>query len=333
MNSSASLRAGAGERLHRLLGVEIPIVQAPIGSLASPELAAQVSNAGGLGSLALTWTNPLGAAALIANFRRRSARPLCANFVLAFEPVGLNNVLEAGVPVISFSWGLPGPLVKRVRSFGALVGVQVGSAEGAKRALEEGCDFLIAQGVEAGGHVQSSTALPELLPMIVELAQHTPVIAAGGLVDGADIAAVLRLGASGAMLGTRFVASNESRAHQDYKNALVDAQAKDTVLTGCFDGGWPHAQHRVLRNSTFTSWEAEGCLPAGRRPGEGDLISARNDVTIIRYEDVPPDRDMSGDVLACCLYAGCGVGKIKSIEAAGVLVRGLWREALRDLST
>ncbi len=112
------------------LGITIPIIQAPIGSLASPELAAEVSNSGGLGSLALTWTNPEQSAALVAEVRRRSARPFCVNFVLAFEPSSLNAALEAGAPVVSFSWGLPGPLVKLVKSFGARVGVQVGSIEG-----------------------------------------------------------------------------------------------------------------------------------------------------------------------------------------------------------
>ncbi len=311
------------------LGITIPIIQAPIGSLASPELAAEVSNSGGLGSLALTWTHPEQSAALVAEVRRRSSRPFCVNFVLAFEPASLNASMEAGAPVVSFSWGLPGPLVKHAKSFGALVGVQIGSEEGAKRALDSGCDFLIGQGVEAGGHVQSSTPLLDLLPSLVNLEKSIPVVAAGGIVDGDDIALTLKSGACGAMLGTRFVACTESLAHPAYKAALVAAEGKDTVLTGCFDGGWRHAQHRVLRNSTFMAWEAQGCLPPGRRPGEGDVVSRRMDHVIRRYEDTPPNLTTSGDVAACCLYAGSGVGKIRDVQPAKALIRNLWRDTLR----
>jgi NAD(P)H-dependent flavin oxidoreductase YrpB (nitropropane dioxygenase family) len=132
------------------------IVQAPIGSLAAVDLVSAVSNAGGLGSLALTWTDTSTAAKLVAAVRARTSAAFASNFVLAFEPSALTAALEAGVPVVTFSWGLPGPLVSTVHSFGAAVGIQVGTVEGAKRALGQECDFLICQGIEAGGHVQSS---------------------------------------------------------------------------------------------------------------------------------------------------------------------------------
>jgi nitronate monooxygenase len=149
--------------------------------------------------------------------------------VLAFEPRALSAVLEAGVPVVTFSWGLPGDLVKRVHSLGAAAGVQVGTVEGAKRALEEDCDFIICQGIEAGGHVQSSTPLREILPRIVAVAGTVPVVAAGGLADKVDVAEVKSLRARAAMLGTRFVASTESHAHSAYKQALLAASAQDTA--------------------------------------------------------------------------------------------------------
>ena len=225
----SSSRAGS---LSSRLGLTRPIMQAPIGSLASVELAAAVSNAGGMGSLALTWTSPDAAARLIGATRRLTQKPFFANFVLAFPPHALNAALEAGVPVVTFSWGLPGPLVALVHSFGALVGVQVGSPQGARRAMDEGSDFLICQGVEAGGHVQSSTPLKELLPTVVAVAGNVPVVAAGGLADGNDIAQVISLGACGAMLGTRFVASHESRAHPQYKQAIVDATRRSHRLDG-----------------------------------------------------------------------------------------------------
>jgi nitronate monooxygenase len=172
--------------------------------------------------------------------------------------------------------------------------------------------------------VQSSTSLRELLPRIVTMARSVPVVAAGGLADEADVAEVRRLGASAAMLGTRFVASTESPAHAAYKDALLAAGSHDTALTACFDGGWPYALHRVLRNSTLKNWEAAGCPPSGRRPGEGDVVARlKNGAPVCRYEDTPPYAGMSGNVVDCCLYAGAGVGKIIDVRPASLLVRQL----------
>jgi len=300
------------------------IIQAPLGGLASVELVLAVSNAGGLGCLALTWTDAEPAGRLVAAVRAKTQAPFAANFVLGFEPRALPAVLEAGIPVVTFSWGLPGDLVKSAHSFGAAVGVQVGTVEGARRALEQDCDFIICQGVEAGGHVQSSTPLGELLPRIVAVAGPVPVVAAGGLADKVDVAKVRSLGARAAMLGTRFVASTESHAHAAYKQALLAASAQDTALTGCFDGGWPYALHRVLRNSTLVNWEAAGCPPSGHRPGEGDVVARlKTGSPVHRYDDMPPNVAMSGDLGDCCLYAGMGVGKITEVRSAAVLVEEL----------
>jgi nitronate monooxygenase len=305
-----------------------PILQAPIGSLASVKLVAAVSNAGGIGCLALTWTDAEIAAKLVAAVKARTQAPFVANFVLSFNPTALPAALETGVPIVTFSWGLPGPLVKTVHSYGSAVGIQVGSVDGARRALDEGCDFVICQGIEAGGHVQSSMPLRTLLPAVVAEAKGVPVVAAGGLADGADIAEVMSLGASAAMLGTRFVASTESYAHPAYKAALLSADADDTALTGCFDGGWPYALHRVLRNTTLKNWEASGCAPSGSRPGEGDVVAQeKSGKPVRRYDDTPPNVEMEGDVLSCCLYAGTGVKKIAELRSADALVKELWRDA------
>lgn len=315
-------------RLGRSIEIVRPIMQAPIGSLASAELVAAVSNAGGLGCVALTWTGADAARRLVTEVKARTQRAFAANFVLAFAPTALTAALEAGVPAVTFSWGLPGQLVRIVRSFGAAVGVQVGAVEGAKRAFQDGCDFIICQGSEAGGHVQSSSPLRELLSAVVAEANGVPVFAAGGLADGNDIADVMLLGASAVMMGTRFVASNESYAHPDYKTALLAASAQDTVLTACFEGGWPHALHRVLRNPTLRNWEAMGCPPPGGRPGEGETLAEQKlGEPILRYDDTPPSVDMTGDILSCCLYAGTGVTKISEIQCAETLVTDLWNEA------
>jgi nitronate monooxygenase len=306
----------------------IPILQAPIGSCAGAELAGQVSLAGGLGALALTWTPPQRAKSLVQAVRRMTNKPFLVNFVLAFEPHALTAALEAGAPVVGFSWGIPSQHVRLVKSFNASVGVQVSNAEGARRAVDAGADFLIAQGVEAGGHVQATQPLAHVLPDVLRHAGTTPVVAAGGLATGEDIARVLQLGASAAMLGTRFIATTESLAHPTYKKKLVDASASEATLTVCFDRGWPYAAHRVLRNATLENWEAAGCPPSGVRPGESDEVAHIQDRVVRRYEDTPALEGMQGNVLDLCLYAGTGVGKITDIMPAGELLRGLWRDCL-----
>ena len=320
---------GATHPLHfaAACGLRYPLWQAPVGSLAGLELAAAVSEAGGMGALALTWTAPADARGLVERLRAKTARPFQVNFVLAFEAKSLAASLEAGARVVTFSWGLPGGEVPLVRSFGARFGVQVTTSDGAWRALELAPDFLICQGVEGGGHVQSTHSLWDVLPEIVAAAEDVPVIAAGGIGNGPTIARALAWGASGAMLGTRFVATRESLAHEFYKRRLVEARAEDTALTVCFDGGWPQAAHRVLRNSTLENWEATGCPPVGRRPGEGERI-ARDETgkEVQRYDDTPPRTAMTGNLEAMCLYAGTSCAIIDDIPPAGELVERLWRE-------
>ncbi len=315
------------------LGLRYPIFQAPVGSMAGPELAAAVSQAGGMGALALTWTSPQDATRLIETIRAKTERPFQVNFVLAFKPRSLTAALEAGARVVTFSWGLPSSEIALVRSFEAQLGIQVTTPDGARRALDLGANFLICQGLEAGGHVQATQSLWDTLPCILQVAQSIPVIAAGGIGDGQAIARAVALGASGAMLGTRFVATQESQAHEFYKQRLVQAVAKNTTLTICFDGDWPHAPHRVLRNSTLENWEAAGCPPVGQRPGEGDLISVDPaGQTFLRYDDTPPraamiENAMTGNLEAMCLYAGTSCDSINDIPHASELVERLWLES------
>ena len=307
--------------------LKYPILQAPMGSIDSTILAASVSNAGGMGSLALTWTEPDVAADRIRKLRAETANLFFVNFVLSFPPKALEAALEAGTPAVTFSWGQPARLVNRIHQFDAQVGVQVGTVDGAKQALDSEVDFIICQGVEAGGHVQSTTPLSELLPKVVEIASSVPVVATGGLTDGEDLAWALRQGDRAMMLGTRFVATIESNAHPLYKQALVEAKSTDSVYTLCFDGGWPYAAHRVLRNRTLNEWETAGCPPSGQRPGEAEVIAEGNSgVVIKRYDDAPPVTKMEGHILECCLYAGTGCGRIEDIPEAAVLLSELWSE-------
>jgi nitronate monooxygenase len=173
---------------------------------------------------------------------------------------------------------------------------------------------LIVQGVEAGGHVQSVVGL---LPLIVAVrrAVSPPLVAAGGIADPASARAALVAGTVAVAMGTRFVASDECDAHPRYKAGLLEAEGRDTVLTELFDVGWP-APHRVLRNSTYERWEAGGCPPSGRRPGEGEQVAPG----IPRYAINMPLAGVEGDVEAMAMYAGQGVGTIDAVEPAAAIV-------------
>ncbi len=314
-------------RLQDLFGLGCPICQAPTGSIAGPELAAAVSGAGALGAMALTWASPEIAAEQVRRVREATAAPFQVNYALYKPPRSLQSALNAGAPVVTFSWGDPALYLAQVRAAGAKFGIQVANAAGARRACDLGADFLICQGIEAGGHVQSTTPLTDLLPRVLEAAGGLPVVASGGLGDGADIARVLTLGADGAMLGTRFVATRESGAHPAYKERLTQASAGATALTVCFDGDWPYAAHRVLRNGTLEAWEASGCPPAGQRPGEGERVGrTASGEPILRYDDTAPRHGMSGDVLDMALYAGTSSAVIRDIPIAADLVARLWEE-------
>ncbi len=314
-------------RLQDLLGLPFPLCQAPTGSIAGPELAAAVSGAGALGAMALTWTGPEAAAELVRRVREATAAPFQANYALYKPPASLAAALDAGAPVVTFSWGDPAPYLAQVRAAGAKLGIQVANAAGARRAIDLGADFLICQGIEAGGHVQSTMPLDDLLPHVLEAAPGLPVIASGGIGNGADIARVLALGADAAMLGTRFVATLESGAHPAYKERLTQVGLGETALTVCFDGDWPYAAHRVLRNGTLEGWEASGCSPAGLRPGEGETVGhSASGEPIVRYDDAAPRLGTTGDVLEMALYAGTSSAVIQDIPAAADLVARLWEE-------
>lgn len=329
--SAADIPTLRSKALMMRFGLDCPIFQAPHGpAVTCPELAAAVANAGAMGALALTRSTPEKARGLVERTRELTQRPFLVNYFLAFEPLSLNAALDAGAPVVQFSWGLPTKeMMAAARAVGARVGVQVGSMGGARAALDLGADYLVCQGTEAGGHVQSSMPLYDLLPYVLAEAKDGPVLAAGGIGNGEHIKKALMAGASGAVLGTRFVATRESLAHPEYKAALLRAHSKDTALTVCFQDGWPGAPHRALRNDTFLRRETAGCPPVGRRPGEGDVIAAHADGTkVLRYNSYTPGNDLEGSISELVMYAGQGVDDIKDLPAAADLVVRLWAECL-----
>jgi NAD(P)H-dependent flavin oxidoreductase YrpB (nitropropane dioxygenase family) len=311
------------------LGIDLPIVQAAMGGASCPALAAAVSNAGGLGMLALSWSDAEAMRRQIRETRRRTDRPFGVNLVLDWpEEERLAVCLEEGVPVISFFWGDPAPLVGRAHDGGATVLHTVASAAEARRAVDSGVDVVVAQGWESGGHVSGEVATLPLVPSVVDAVAPIPVVAAGGIVDGRGLAAVLALGASGAWIGTRFLASEEAAIHPRYRELLLEATATDTVHTRLFDVKWPNAPHRALRNKTYRAWEAAGRPPSGQRPGEGEVIAnspARGPV--MRYQSYTPSVDATGDIEALSLWAGQGVGLVSTVRPAAEIVREIAEDA------
>jgi NAD(P)H-dependent flavin oxidoreductase YrpB (nitropropane dioxygenase family) len=249
-----------------LLGIDLPVVQAPIGSASTPELAAAVAEAGGLGMLAVTWLSPDQVEDRLARVRDLTARPVGVNLCLDF-PIAdqLATCLGAGVRIVSTFWGDPTRVHDRIHAAGALHLHTVGSPAEARRAVDAGVDVVVAQGWEAGGHVWGEIGTLALVPAVADAVSPVPVIAAGGVADGRGLAAVLALGAQAAWLGTRFLTAVEAATHDDYRRRVMAAGAEDTVHTLCFDGGWAGAAHRVLRNRTWSDWEAAGRLPPTAR--------------------------------------------------------------------
>ena len=306
-------------------------MQAPIGGISTPRLAAAVSNAGGLGMLSGTWRSAKELSAGIQEIHDGTSNPFGVNLVLCFDiSEQLRVCLAERVPVVSFFWGDPGPYISRLHDANSLVMHTVGTARDAQRAVSEGADVIVAQGIEAGGHVCGTVGTMALVPSVVDAVPGTPVIAAGGIADGRGLAAALCLGASGAMLGSRFVMSKESDAHSAYQEAMIAASENDTVyVQNLFDGGWKDAPHRVLKNSTFTQWKTAGSMPPGSRPGEDETVawlSAGDPVS--RYSsDAPTKHVMSGMPEAMALYSGQGAGLLNSVESAHDIVLRIIAEA------
>jgi NAD(P)H-dependent flavin oxidoreductase YrpB (nitropropane dioxygenase family) len=295
------------------------------------ELAASVAECGGLGGLGITWSSEDDVRDQVKRVRAKTKRPFAVGYVLAFPPTTLAAALEEGAPVVQFSWGIPSSEdVKLVRSYGAHMGVQVSNLDGARRALDVGADYISVQGQEAGGHIQASASWHQNLGPAVREAGETPVLVAGGLGDGRSLRVALNAGAAGGVFGTRFVACKENQFHQHYKERLVQSTANDSMLTVCFDGSWPNALHRVLRNKATNAWEAAGSGPAGSRPGDGDTVAVIGNTPLPRYTMYPPNEGMPASVVSeMALYAGLGVDLIHDVPSATDLVKRLWSECIQ----
>lgn len=313
-----------------VLGIQIPIILAPMGVAVGPKLTAAVCNAGGLGTIPLWRADIETLRRQIREVKSLTDKPFAVNLNLDFpQEERLEACLQERVPVISFFWGDPGELVSRAKGAGVIVMQTVGSANEAKAAVGYGVDIVVAQGWEAGGHVWGTVATMALVPSVVDAVAPVPVVAAGGIADGRGLAAALALGASGAWIGTRFLASSEAAIHSHYRERLLNASESDTIhLQNLFDLTWPDAPHRVLRNKTVTDWEVAGCPGTGKRPGEGDIVAHSKSVgEILRYRSYTPGADSEGDIEAMSMWAGQGVGLVRKLLPAAEIVREIRDEA------
>ncbi len=243
-------------RVCKILGIEYPIIQGGMAWVSTAELAAAVSNAGGLGVIG---AGSMPAEILreeIRKARKLTEKPFGVNLMLLQPHIEelFQVVIEEEVPVVTTGAGNPGPFIPSLKEKGIKVLPVIPSVALAKRVEKQGADMVIAEGTEAGGHVGSLTTMV-LVPQVVD-AVEIPVIAAGGIADGRGFLAALSLGAEGVQMGTRFVCSVECTVHPNYKEALVKAGDRATVVTGQSIG----APVRVIKNKLtriYEEWERD----------------------------------------------------------------------------
>jgi NAD(P)H-dependent flavin oxidoreductase YrpB (nitropropane dioxygenase family) len=305
-----------------MLGIERPIVQAPMSDITG--LAAAVSNAGALGMVTLTWSADAGA--VVRETAALTTRPFGGNLILTEDHHHrLDQALEAGLRIVSFMWGDPSSYIRKVHDAGGIALHTVGSAEEARRSVAAGTDVIVAQGWEAGGHVWGQVATLPLVPAVVDAVAPVPVIAAGGIGDARGVAAVLALGAQAAWLGTRFLLAEEMPIHDEYRRRLIAAAETDPQwYPNLYDVGWPDSPHRALRNSTARAWDAAGRPPDSQRPGAGDVIAHfASGEGIVRYEPAPPMAGTTGDIEALSMWAGQSVALARKRQSAAEIVAEL----------
>ena len=303
-------------RFTKLLGATAPLQLAAMPGVSTTDLVAAVATAGGVGMLPATMLSPRSLAASIEDLLAKTSGAFGVNFLLPFLDRDCLTLAAKSSRLVEFFYGDPDPvLVDLVHEEDALVSWQVGSLAEAVAAERAGCDLVVTQGTEAGGHVRGETSLLPLLSQVLPVLQ-VPVVAAGGISTARDLAAVLACGASGARIGTRFVASAESGAHPLYVEALIAASAADTCLTEDFSVMWPNAPHRVLRS-------AVAAASALSVDNVGEMRFGDHVVPVPRFSVLCPSADATGHIDAMALYAGESVSNVHTVEPAADIVAEL----------
>ncbi|MBU4434090.1 MAG: nitronate monooxygenase family protein [Alphaproteobacteria bacterium] len=300
-----------------LLKIEHPILLAGMGGVSYAPLAAAVSNAGGYGVLGMAGTTPDFIREQMRQVRALTDKPFGVD-LLAATPDALTDAVEViiaeGASAFIAGLGVPMPIIARLKAAGLKVMVVCGAVKHAVKAEQAGCDAVICQGGEGGGH----TGLVGTLPLVAQAvdAVKIPVVAAGGLYDGRGLAAALALGAQGVWMGTRFIASTEAHAGDLYRQAIVEAADEDTIRTRCYSG----KPMRVKKNPYVDDWES--------RPGEIQGFPQQAMVSIRagamggiggQIEGLQADKS--------CFAMGQSAGGVHDILPAGQIVAQLVSEA------
>jgi NAD(P)H-dependent flavin oxidoreductase YrpB (nitropropane dioxygenase family) len=243
--------------------------------------------------------------------------PIGVGFLVPFVSHDAVEVAGQVADVVEFFYGDPDRnLVVLAEQHGATVGWQTGTAREAAAAEEVGCDYVVVQGVEAGGHVRGTHPLDHVLAVALRLVR-VPLVAAGGIGTPERAAELLSLGAAGARVGTRFVVAEESAAHPEYVDALIDAKAEDTVVTETFGRGWEHAPHRVLRRAVTAAENLQD-----------DMVATVGKRAIQAFAPVPPTIETHGNIAAMAQYAGLSVDHVTRRQSALQIMEELTADLL-----
>lgn len=305
-----------------LFDIEVPVFLAGMGGVAYAEVCAAVSEAGGFGTLGMAGVSPEGIRDEMRAVRRLTDRPFGVDLLAALPEqmlAAIDVVIDEGASAFIAGLGVPGPVIERCHAAGVKVMSMCGKASHAVAAERAGCDAVVAQGTEAGGHTGRIAGMA-LTPQIVD-AVDVPVLAAGAIVDGRGLAAALAFGAQGVWMGTRFIASHEARAAEMYKKRITETAGDETVVTRCYSG----KPMRVIRNAYVDEWERhpEDILPF---PDQMAQATADGVIHLIAGPDAPLDPGRA------CLPAGQGAGSIRDIRSCREIVDGVVREARETIA-
>lgn len=308
--------------LTEMFGLEHPIVLAPMGGVSGGRLAAAVSNAGGLGLVGGGYGDRAWLRAEVACVKHETERPWGVGLITWSVDAGFVDwVLGYQPHAVMLSFGDPRPLAAAIKAAGAKLICQVQDLAGARLAVEARADIIVAQGTEAGGHGGRRSTLP-LVPAVADAVAPIPVVAAGGIADGRGLAAALMLGAQGALIGTRFYASEEALGHDLAKQRIAAAHGDETARTSVFDIvrelAWPAANSgRALRNRFMQRWH-----------GHERELAAALDAERAPYQEAT----RAGDLDTAMVWAGEAVDLIASVEPAGRLLQRISARAEEQLT-
>jgi len=307
-------------RLTELLGIEHPVMLAGMGGVSYHRLAGAVSAAGGIGTLGAATMDAATMDAEMAALRALTDRPWGVDLLTAMPgdmAAQVQRIIDAGARIFVGALGVPREVIAMCHDADVLVVNMCGRVHHAVQAVEAGCDLVVAQGTEAGGHTGRVATLP-LVPQIVDaVGDRVPVVAAGGIVDGRGIAAALALGADGVWIGTRFIATPEARVSLGYHDALLGADESQTTVSRSYSG----KPMRVIANerTSYFDRHPDELVPFP----EQMLESIREGVLHLPTGPDDPDVDPTRE----CYPSGQGVGAIDQLVPAGELVGRLMAEA------